>query len=96
MAAQDSAVGITTALITVGASLCVGLTAGPFVNSWTVNFISGGTCSIVGVSTLTVGYPILGTPVNLGGPTKFFINETGGVTSIVAIIKSLNSPSAFS
>lgn len=88
---QSDAFGITTALITIGASSCVGMTAGPYANSWMINLQTGGTVSLVGQSTLAKGYLLATVPVMIGGPATFWVNETAGVTSVISIAKTLTS-----
>lgn len=98
MAAQDSAYGITSGTVTLGASLCIGLSMGPNGNGWLIQLLpGGGTCTVLGASSLTAtGYVLLSsTPVAIGGQSKLFINEKAGVTSMISFIKTINSPSEF-
>lgn len=105
MAAQDSAYGVTTTQFVIGATLVVGITAGPNVNSQMLLQISGGTLWITGSSQLIAvssgatgsrgGYPLSSIPITIGGQARLFISESAGVTSVVALIKTLNSPSEF-
>ncbi len=69
-----------------------GCTAGAYANGWMLNLLSGGTVSIVGISSLTAkGYVMGSVPVMLGGPMSFYLQETAGVTSVVAVIKTLTA-----
>ncbi len=98
MAAQDSAYGITSQTVTLGATLVIGLTMGPNGNGWLIQLLpGGGTCTLMGSSSLTgTGFVLLaGTPVSIGGQARLWINEKAGVTSQISIIKTLNSASEF-
>ncbi len=96
MSSQDTAVGVTTGVLTIGATTCVGFTCGPYVNSVMFELLSGGTVTIVGVSTISAtGYPLTSIPVTIGGHPTLFFNEKAGVTSTVAFIKTLNPPAEF-
>ncbi len=90
MANMDNAYGITTTQITIGATTVVGITAGVYCNGYIVNLLSGGTVAILGVSTASIiGYPLGTVPVMIGGPIAFYLQESAGVTSKVAIVKTL-------
>ncbi len=89
MASNDEARGLTASTFFIGASMCTKLTAGAYTNTWLLTLMTGGTVSINGVSTLTVGYLMASTPVTIGGPTDVFLSETAGVTSSVSVLKSL-------
>lgn len=92
MAASDYAYGLTTAQLTVGATTVLGITAGAYASGYILNLISGGTVSIVGISSLTAKGYVMGTvPVMLGGPMSFYLQETAGVTSVVAMVKTLTA-----
>lgn len=100
MATQDQAYGITTGQMVIGATMVVGLTAGPNVNTQMFIQVSGGTLWILGASMTTLagttrGYPFAGLPITIGGQAKIFVVETAGVTSVISFVKSLNSPSEF-
>jgi hypothetical protein len=98
---QDFAAGVTTGQVVVGATMVVGLTGGAYVNGWMVKQLSGGTLWIVGASmngltAAVVGYPLdPANPISLAGPTKYFVAESSGVTSIITFVKTLNPPSEF-
>lgn len=100
MSSQDSAYGITTGQIVIGATTRIGITAGPNVNTQMLIQVSGGTLWILGASMTvlagaTRGYPFAGLPVTIGGQAPIHIIETAGVTSVIAFVKTLNSPSEF-
>lgn len=94
MSSNDFTRGITTQQITVGATMMVGITAGPCVNSMMFKLhAGGGTCTILGISLLNgTGYamdPL--TPFIIGGDATVYINEKAGVTSIISVAKTINS-----
>lgn len=94
MSSNDFTRGLTTQQITVGATMMVGITAGPGVNSMMFKLhAGGGTCTILGISLLTgTGYamdPL--TPFVVGGNATVYINEKAGVTSIISVAKAINS-----
>jgi hypothetical protein len=90
MAQMDYACGVTTAQVVVGATTVLGITGGAYCNGFILNLLSGGTVSIVGISSLAAKGYVMGTvPVMLGGPISFYLQETAGVTSTVAILKTL-------
>lgn len=94
MSAQDTARGLTSGFFAIGASACVGFTCGAYVNSVQFQYLSGGTCSIVGISTMSQGALMFSSlPQNFGGPLSCFFNTLNGTTSIVQFIKVLNDPS---
>ncbi len=100
MSTQDSAYGVTSIQVVIGATSVIGISAGPNVNSQMLLQISGGTLWITGASMAalagaTFGYPLASLPITVGGQAKLFISESAGVTSKIAIIKTLNSPSEF-
>lgn len=97
---QDFAAGITSGQIVIGATLVVGLSGGPYVNGWMLKQLSGGTLWLIGatmngLTAAVLGYPLDGTPIMLSGPTAYRIAESGGVTSVISFIKTLNPPSEF-
>jgi hypothetical protein len=100
-APQDYAAGVTTGQITIGATMVVGLTGGIAMNGWMIKQLSGGTLWVIGASmngitAAVVGYPVDNTnPISLAGPTKYFIAESAGVTSVLSFVKTLNPPSEF-
>jgi hypothetical protein len=90
MSSNDVTRGITTARVAIGGSLCIGFTAGAGCNGYMLSFISGGTCSLVGTSTMSTGYLLsAGNQVPIAGPAPFYINELAGVTAIVQLIRTL-------
>lgn len=93
---QNYTVGITTTLWAVGGTSCVGLTAGPRVNSITLHSIVGGSLTVVGVSTLSAGYAIQPTiPLTFNGPVSLFANNQNGTTGVIQVIKHLNGAPEF-
>lgn len=70
--------------------MCNGISAGPFCNGYIVQYLSGGTVTLVGLSTMTAGYLLSTTPIAIGGNTPIFFNESAGVTSVVQFIKTLS------
>ncbi len=96
MSSNDSVRGITTGRVSIGGSLCIGLSAGPLVNSWLLQYVSGGTaCYLQGQSTMAIGY-ILGTiPIAIGGPTDVYVNNGDGVTTVIQFIKTLSGLTAY-
>lgn len=91
MSSNDYARGITSGVMAVGGSLAVGFTSGPQINSVMFQYLSGGTCSLVGISTMTQGYLLTaGIPVSFGGPVSLYLNSLSGTTSLVQFIKIAN------
>lgn len=96
MNVQDKTVGITTGSVTVGGTACIGFTAGPRVNSITLQFVSGATCTLVGSSTLSSGFALSATlPLLIEGPATFHLNSLGASGSLVQFIKHLNGAPEF-
>ncbi len=95
MASNDEARGLSASTFFIGASMCTRLSAGAYTNTWLLNLISGGTVSVNGISTLSVGYLMSSTPVTIGGPTEVFLTETAGVTSSISLMRSLTIGNSF-
>lgn len=97
MAAQDQTVGITTSLLFVGGTACVGFTGiGARVNAVTLQAALGGTCYIVGASTMSQGYLMIANqPITFAGPVNLSVNNQSGTTATIQVIKHLNPPSVF-
>lgn len=90
MASNDFARGLTSGRVSIGGSLCIGFTAGDLVNSWLITYVSGGTaCFMVGQSTMASGYRISQTPITIGGPASFWVNNGDGVTTVIEYVKTL-------
>lgn len=87
---QDRVFGITSGVITIGASLCEGFTSGQYVSSVQFQYLAGGTVSMVGISTMSQGALLFASlPQNIGGPVTLWLNELGGATATVQYIKTL-------
>lgn len=87
--------GLTSGTVTVGATMCLGMTAGPYVTGWLISKFSGGTVTMIGFgnsSMTTIGYIIDDKAVAIGGPASFNLNTPAGATAIVQFVKSLNLP----
>lgn len=92
MASNDSAFGITTQVITVGASLVANIPVGEFVSSRLLNWSSGSSCYVTGISTgvPVTGYGLVGgQPISIGGPAPLWLSNTNGVTTIVHMMASI-------
>ncbi len=99
---NDNILNIQTEQVAVGLSAFIGVTGGNEVGTMIVQYMSGGSCLMVGASALGASFAALtyagaswavtgwimsnGVPITLGGPCAFYLGSTGA-TSIVQIMR---------
>ncbi len=102
MSREADVFNIDTQQVAVGLSAFIGVTGGIGCVSLTLQYLSGGSCLIMGSSSIGASLAplvyagsswavtgwLLGTnAVTFGGPTSFYIGSTGA-TSILQILRS--------
>ncbi len=90
---QTDVFSVITERVNVGLSAVIGITGGPNVVSVTLEYLTGGTCELMGASTQAAGTGYLlgsGRDLTLGGPATVFL-LSAGATSTVMVLKSLNA-----